>query len=249
MPVFTAKLAKILQLTERHQETFKNYYGFGKGLGSPYNGIEIWSYWLKDGYMKPEELSINNQQAVYQTVAAIERIFDKPFVNKEQKNSVRLRVLAKIFPDALFIQIKRDPLDVAQSIFIARTQDFPYLSGIPQNPQKNWFSTKPKEYEQIKNKGLIEQVCEQVYYVEQNISTDRALLGNDRFHSINYLDLCKDPAGEMDKLIKFMREKNAPVKLIRPVPESFNYSNGRKLDKDTYQKMTAYLEQLYSNRT
>jgi hypothetical protein len=234
IPVFTARLAKILGLVERSRETFENYYGSGRGWGGP-SGLEIFDQWFPDRYVEPGELCAGYQQAIYQAVAATERIFDRPFVDKEQKHSVRIQALVGIFPNILFIQCIRDPLAMAQSIFIARTRDFP----------REWFSAKPKEYDRIKDKGLIEQVCEQVYFIEQNIAADRAVVGEGRFHFVNYRDLCQNPQREINRIAEFMNDHGAPTQIIRPVPDSFHFSSGRKIDKATYLAMADYLEALY----
>jgi hypothetical protein len=244
IPVFTARLAKTLGLVERHSETFESYYGYGKGWGGPHTG-KIWDQWFPDGYIGSGELCARYQQAVYQAVAATERIFDRPFVSKGQKHSVRIQALVDIFPNALFIQLMRDPLAMAQSIFIARTRDFPYLPRKPEDPRRAWFSVKPKEYDRIKDKGLMEQACEQVYFTEQDIAADRAVVGEDRFHFVHYRDLCQDPRREVGKIAEFLTNHGAPTQVIRSIPVSFKFSSGRKIDEATYLAMADYLEALY----
>lgn len=244
IPIFTARLAKILGLVEGHRETFENHYGYGKGWGGPHTG-ESWDQWFPNGYVRPGELCVRHQRAVYQAVAATERIFDRPFVNKGQKHSVRIQALVGIFPNALFIQCTRDPLAMAQSIFIARTRDFPYLPRKPEDPRKAWFSVKPREYGRIKDKGLVEQVCEQVYFTEQDIAADRAIVGENRFHSVHYRDLCQNPQQEIQKIAEFMNNHGASTQIIRSTPVSFNFSSGRKIDKAIYLAMADYLEALY----
>lgn len=244
LPILSARLVKASHLTERHQETFANYYGYGKGWGGPHTG-EIWSQWFPDGYVSPGELCERERQGVYQAVAATERIFDRPFVSKALNHSVRIRALVEIFPDALFVQSLRDPLDMAQSIYLARTRDFPYLPRKPEDLERVWFSVKPKEYESIKDKSLIEQVCEQVYFVERNISADRTVVGEERFHFVHYEDLCHDPQREVEKIADFMSSHGAPTRIVKSAPVSFVFSSGRKVDKDTYLTMAQCLEALY----
>lgn len=245
IPVIAARLVKTLRLTEHHHETFDNYYGRGKGWGSSSNGLEIWDTWFPEGYIGPGQTPIQLQRAIYQAVAATERISNRPFINKGQNHSVRIQALVEIFPEALFIQCLRSPLDMAQSIFIARTRDFPFLGYKPQDPGRVWFSVKPKEYKSIKDKGLIEQICEQVYFTEQNIAADRQIVGQERFHFVHYRDFCQRPRQEIEKIAKFMNERGAPTQVIKKLPAAFTFSNERKLDQATYRAMADHLETLY----
>jgi hypothetical protein len=248
IPILTARLVKALNLVDRRHETFENYYGYGKGWGGPHPGLEIWDRWFPDGYAGPETLCAKHRRAIYQAVAATERVFDRPMVSKEQKHSVRIQALVEVFPNALFIQCLRDPLDMAQSIFIARTREFPYLPDKPKDPSRAWFSVKPKEYDSIKDKGLIEQVCEQVYFTEQNIAADRTVVGEDRFHCVSYQDLCRDPRQELCKTAEFMSQRGAPTQIIRSVPDSFDFSTGCKIDPPSYRAMEQVLTALYDQQ-
>jgi len=245
IPIFAARLAKGFGLVKRHHETFESYYGNGLGPGGPDEGSQIWNQWFPERYVGSEDRCMRFHRDIYQAVAATERIFDRPFVNKDNWHSVRIQALVHIFPKALFIECLRDPLATAQSIFIARTQDFPTSNQKPKDLRAAWFSVKPREYESIKGKGLIEQVCEQVYFTEQNIATDRATVGEHRFLSVNYRELCQDPRREIRKIADFMTNHGAPTQIIRSIPASFNFSGKRKIDKASYLAMAAYLEKLY----
>ena len=246
-PILSAKLGKLLRLKRSQSGAFESYYGLAKGLGGPHEAHAIWDqrfpeekHAIPSGY-----LSADDRWVIYRAVASIERVFDRPFVNKCIRNSVRIEALAEIFPTAIFIQCTRDRLDMAQSIFIARTQAFPFQNSEARDPLKFWFSVKPREYEMIKRKGLIEQVCEQMYYVERSIAAARDALGQDRFLLIDYKDLCQAPRCEIDKVVSFMNEHHAPTQVINPLPDSFPYSTGQKIDQDSYVGIAHYLSQLY----
>lgn len=237
LPVMTARVVKWLGLT-RHTPSFESEYGFTPGIGRPVEGGDIWNYYFEtyNAPVEPEQLSPEQQRRIYQAVAATERIFDLPFVNKTVDLSVRIRALVEIFPDALFIQVVRDPLDVAQSLFKAHVYDY---------ADREFFSTRPKEYETLRHQSPIEQVCGQVYYIERNIAFERSVVGPDRFLTVSYQDICQKPGHELERVTEFMNSRGAPARLVRPVPASFPYSNGRKVDEANYQAMAACLEQLY----
>lgn len=235
LPVLSAKLSTALKLHHHHQETFENTYGAGQGWGGP-AAHEVFNAWFPDEYTPAGNLSIEKQTEIYQAVAATEQIFKHPFVDKEQKHANRIAALLEIFPDALFIQCHRDPLDIAQSIFLARTQDF--------NPE-DWFSAKPKNYANLKKKSIIEQVCAQVYFLEQDIAADRGKAHPEQFYDVSYHHLCQNPADELQKIASFMTRHGAPTEIVQDIPSIFPFSSGCKLDKGTYLALADHLESLY----
>ncbi len=247
VPVTAAYLVKWLKLDQSGDGAFESYYGATEGWGGPNEANGIWERWFpeEEHSVPPGYLSARDRQGVYRAVAVTERVFDRPFVNKCIRNSVRIEALAEIFPTALFVECTRDRLDMAQSIFIARAREFPFELEGTQDLSQQWWSVRPKEYDSIKNKGIIEQVCEQVFYVEQSIIAARRALGKDRFFTVDYRDLCQSPRRELDRIVRFMNDHGAPTHITKPVPDSFPYSTGRKVDQADYLALANYLGQLY----
>jgi len=247
LPAFSARLVKWLRLDQRQDGLFKSYYGATVGWGAPNEANGIWERWFpeEEHYVPPGYLSVPDRQGVYRAVAVTERVFDSPFVNKCIRNSVRIEALAEIFPTALFIQCTRNPLDMAQSIWVARTQTLPFELSDLSDPSQSWWSVKPKEYESIKHKSMVEQVCDQVFFVEQGIIAARKALGEDRFLIIDYQDLCQKPRDELDHVIQFMNDHGAPTQATQTAPDSFPYSTGQKIEASDYGAMADYLSYLY----
>ena len=234
LPATTAWLAKWLRGT-RYLRSFESDYGYTRGAGAPAEGEFIWSYFFKTRYgpVDPAEVTADQQKAIYQAVAATERAFDRPFVNKSAVLSLRIRALVKIFPEALFIQVTRDPLDVAQSIFRARQKRY-----------TTWLGPRPRQCAQETNNSLREQVCDQVHYVEANIAHERSIVGEARFLTVTYKDVCDHPLRQLKRIADFMSSHGVPASILRTVPESFAYSHGCKVDQPDYVAMRAYLEKL-----
>ncbi|NIU01842.1 MAG: hypothetical protein GWN01_13310, partial [Nitrosopumilaceae archaeon] len=68
-----------------------------------------------------------------QIIAYLEWLFDSPFLTKNVKMSVRLPALKEIFPEAKLIRIRRNPVDIALSLLLARR-----IRGL------EWWSVMPK---------------------------------------------------------------------------------------------------------
>ncbi len=235
--VLSAWLAKQLKLIERREETFKSSYGRTQGWASPNDSAMIWGHWFSNRFTGPDELTPEAQRAVYQIVAGTEKVFDAPFVDKAAENSVRVGALVQIFPNALFLRCIRNPLAVAQSIYIARTQ-----SGYPVD---RWFSTRPKELQELRSKDLVEQVSGQVYFTEQNITEGLSLVSPDRILPIEYKKVCYEPQNQVKRIADFMNHHSAPTQQLRAPPTQFPYSYTRRLDVATYQLLIDQLERFY----
>jgi hypothetical protein len=246
-PALAAALVKWFNLEQHAAGSFSSYYGLSEGWGAPNEANGIWERWFpeEEHHSPPGFLPAAGRQGLYRAVAVTEQIFDRSFLNKCIRNSVRIEALAEIFPTALFIQCRRNPLDIAQSLFVARTRDFPFKEDEAIDPRDWWFSVKPKEYELIRHKGLVEQVSEQVYYVEQSIAEARRKLGQARFFTVDYERLCYEPNQELQRVVAFMNDHGATTRITRPVGDTFPYSTGCKIEPADYRALAAYLERLY----
>jgi hypothetical protein len=172
---------------------------------------------------------------MYRAVAGVERTFDTPFVNKNVKHSVRIRALVEVFPSALFIECRRDPLAIAQSIYRARAET---------STHREWWSVMPREIDQLRERNPIDQVCGQIYYVQRNIATDRLIIGPDRFLTVHYEMFCRHPNREIERIATFMNDHGAPTRVRRVLPEAFSVSGDRKVDEKTYEALRLRLSEL-----
>jgi len=69
----------------------QNYYGQTPGLRSPNDGFEVWNRWLgEDRYQAPETLEPASAKQMRRFFAAWTKEFDKPFLNKNNRNALCL---------------------------------------------------------------------------------------------------------------------------------------------------------------
>lgn len=185
-PVTAAKILFGLKLNYKPKKLISTF-GLVKGINGPSEAGSIFRYWFqKLQYNKTTieyiRLSIYNMSSLRQ----------KPFISKNLYNNYRIENLFKIFPDAIFIHIKRDPLYVAQSILLARKKNYKNYVG--------WFGLKPENFNTILN---IEDPFQQV--VEQINSINRSMRKELEKNKINYLelnyhDLCNNTESQLKKI-------------------------------------------------
>jgi hypothetical protein len=128
-------------------------------------------------------------------------------VDKLPGNFIHLGLLAKIFPEAIFIECTRDPHDTALSIF------------------GHWFREgHPYAYDMQE----ILKICEGT---EEVMKRWRSILGEGRIHTIHYENVVKIPNPTINKLLgdcRLIAEDNcfSPYKIERPIDNA----NARRLE-------------------
>lgn len=215
--------------------SFYNKYGFTVGLKSPNQGLRFWNRWFPDnyGYVAPEALSKRAKKEIRNTIALIQECFEAPFVNKCQPLSERLLAIVEALPEAVFIRIKREPVFTAQSILLGKRELW--------NDENRWFSTKPRNYEEIKYGNYLEKICNQVFYIEKNIDSNIEIIGKDKFLTIHYEELCKSPRMVLDSIKSFYVNKNKyrALEVRNEIPLSFRNSNSIKISAKEFKVIEA----------
>jgi hypothetical protein len=107
--------------------------------------------------------------------------FDKPLLFKNLNAGQRLRLITRIFPNAKFIFIKRDPLYTAQSILKAKRS-----LGIDDDA---FWSVMPENVESLRPLNAYEQIVKQIYYLEKQINVDKKLIRRGHLLDVYYTDL------------------------------------------------------------
>jgi hypothetical protein len=99
----------------KYKPIHENSYGNIPGRFSPSDGWEIFHRWFPY-YYDPDSPMKDNYTELYRTVAWFQLIYKKPFIVKNNANSLRIRELKKIFPNAIFIHVDRERQEVIESI-------------------------------------------------------------------------------------------------------------------------------------
>ena len=152
-----------------------------------------------------------NKKKITKLIAGIESISKYPFISKNVKHSVRIKALKYIFPNAIFIHIKRNPIDVCSSIYFMRKDNSKNIN--------EWYGVMPKEIDKIKNLSMVEQIVNQVYFLKQNIVNDFKEIGNCSCLTLNYEDLCESPQKSLLMIEEFLKKSGLIIKKKHSVKE------------------------------
>lgn len=217
-PSLAAWLSK--RRSSQYSSDFQSDYGMSVGLSSPGEGV-MWNLWFdKDRhYNHLDELEPWKATEVLRLVGRVERIGRGPFLNKSLRHNNRLKVLAELFPQSVFLVVFRDPRDTAISLLQGRIKK--------EGDASSWFSVKPRSYERLKNLAPEQAVVSQVRELILDLTEDMEAIGTHRFAAVDYEDFCASPARTLEKFIIFLNRHGLSLETRQAPPSSFKISKNR----------------------
>ncbi|MFW6114514.1 MAG: sulfotransferase [bacterium] len=189
--------------------------------------------------MRPDDLRDVYVSQARATVCAVAALVGGPFVNKSIGNSVRIPALARLFPNALFVHVKRDLALTAQSHYLN------YLDQrLADGSVKRWTSSRPPEYERLLDLPLVEKATAQVYYIDKCV--EHSLRGVENTMIVHYGRICADPGTLIEQM--FAHEAMSAVGLVRrrEPPAGFTESRSVKVERRVFRRIESMLRQLDS---
>jgi len=199
--------------------------GYLSGLFSPSEAGSIQKKWFESDFSEISSNQIRN------TVIAITHAFSGPFLSKNLLNSLRLKQIKRILPEARFIFIRRDPLYNAQSLLLSRKKMFGTIN--------KWWSVQPIGYEETLKSDPFYQVIWQVLEIERTITNFCKKYSPDTIN-IAYEDLCKNVKKNVGKVSeKFSVELKKNVGF-----DDIGHMNAIKLPLEDWSKIEYYHKKL-----
>jgi hypothetical protein len=146
--------------------------------------------------------------------------FERPIVFKSFWLGMHVARMIGHLPRTCFVRVIRDPLDNALSLLRMRTE----FHGSAQT----WASMKPREYVDLRNRSVPEQLAGQVYYLQQMMAEQVAAAPRANVLEVRYEDLCAHPAAFVANVQQMLRDHGAEVALRRKVERSFKPRSPRE---------------------
>ena len=139
IPLYTSKY---IDRNESYHSDFVSHHGRTKQPNAPHEGYLFWRRFYPrkvHDYVTQNELSLQQIFEIRNTIKFLTNFYNAPFLSKNMEIGLRLNSIQEIFPDAIYIVVKRDPRATASSLLNARLADY--------NSKDVWWSIRPKEYE------------------------------------------------------------------------------------------------------
>lgn len=199
----------------RHRPLFVSRFGATPGLLSPTESFAFWRRWFWKGHdgdhYHPAPLPPAEAADMRDAVRAIEAHRDAPLLVKCPYLALSVPALADAFPNARFIYIAREPLDVAVSI----------ARGRKNSGRDEWWSVRPPNYHAHASDAEPEQIMWQIAETTSVLRADLEALAPERWRMVRYEDLCARPREILDELRQWLAPLDFEWWPENDVPERF----------------------------
>jgi len=208
------------------------------GLSAPSEIGNFWYRWIpKDQIIIDENsIGIEDKEAITKNIYSIINRYKKPLVIKNLYFGLRIRLIKELFPTAKIIYLKRDRLYVAQSIYLARTNNL-------KNPQSEWWSLNFPGYESLLKLPIETQIAHQVFELENLIQKELSGILQENIMEIKYEEL------ELNKIEKQFKkflgaEKRKTFSLDRA---DFISGNTQKIENEIFLRLKRELDKIFTD--
>ena len=218
---------------------FESFYGETAGWNSPNQGRSVWKRWFPSdqSWIDPDCLDFKELIQLRGTIGRIEEYFQFPFINKSQGNCVRVDSLAKVFPNAMFVVLKRDYKYTIQSILRGKRLLF--------GDDDCWFSVKPSNFDELSRSSGIEQIAYQIYYLEKDIYNSLTKSKVNVFE-LSYEDFCLNPNYYLGKIVNFYENQyRFRIDIRNECKSSFIVDNSVKLDFKEFKEIETIVKRIW----
>lgn len=182
----TARLQSWIPINQ--QPDFSNFYGQTSRLHGPNDAFHLWNRWLgKDRYCPADSMTDRTAREMNQFLTAWTTAFDKPFLNKNNRNAFAIELLAQHVPSARFVVVRRNPMYVAQSLIIARQK-------VQGDKTKGWGLQSTSSTPEDDPLGYVDDVCRQILSIDTKLNRQLKTVNPERIVELTYEGFCEDPA-------------------------------------------------------
>lgn len=173
----------------------------------------IWWYRffpMVDGEVPTSLVCSKKRQLLYSSVMNLQRRDNALILFKNLFAAMRLKTLAQVFPNAMYIWIKRDQKATSKSILNARVKQY--------NNPNEWLSIRPSNVEYLKSLTPKEQIEHQIKFIDETIQSniDERTILPEQIIIINYDDLIKNKSTVLLELEKFFCDNKAKIERRSP---------------------------------
>lgn len=220
---------------------FKNYFGSAAGLSGPNDAFGIWNRWFgEDRNRVPDTIPDASKRDVKRFFDTWFAVTEKPFVNKNNRNSLHASLFDKLFENSFFVEIHRNPIYVVQSLILSRRT-------VQGSDKIGWGLLADDSKQAADPLGYIDGICEQVYRVDQVIARERAKIDPEKYIRIAYKEFCRNPAGLVIEVARRTHQEVRDLDALSALTFS-TASNGKRLGDDEFERICQCVERLYGNQ-
>jgi len=236
-PILATKLQKSIGFF--HSFSGQSKYGFIPGLTAPSEAGVLFRHWFGDEKdTQHQTYDLRHVRIVRSSVNTISDTMRGPFISKNLNNSVRLTRINQVFPNAMYLFMRRDPLYTAQSILLSRRNLF--------GNDRYWFSVKPPNYQKIADLDPLEQVVYQIKSIEdyiRDVFREQKIVN---VMEICYEELCSNWQIVLEQIAKLCQKYGITLEKKDQILDiTLNKSQKQLLNNNEFRKLRVIVNKLY----
>ncbi len=211
--------------------SYASIHGQVQGIWAPSECGDFWYRWFRrfPTYTSIDDINLDDLQSLRRVIIGLTQTFKKPILFKNMLCALRLRPLAAIFPEALFIITRRNTLYNAQSLLLTRQRVFGNL--------EEWWSMEPPNIEELRNLEPEKQVVRQVEEIHSLIERDAEIIGNGKFLFVEYENLCTDAHDVLNQVHLFLTRHNVNIEIKGEVPDTFKLNEEIRIAPQVFERI------------
>lgn len=192
LPFLTLLFSKLIGV----KRIFKSNYGFVPGINGHAEGLAFWKYWIDQDLSENNNHELNFKKSKYLLKSIQKAQGESVFISAYLSHIFCLNKLRDIFPNPIFIFLKRDELSNIYSLYKGHKK------------YNSWMSLKPKNINE--SNDHFENAVNQYFRLEKVMSEH--FDHNDSF-CLNYEDICKNPHKSLELISKELNKRGYQIEL------------------------------------
>ena len=208
--------------------------GRTNGLHQPHHFSRFWRRWF--GWDENHQMKqVQDKSFLQGEVAALEQLYNKPMLFRSDYCGMQIPFLRKTFKKPRFIICARNMAYQAQSILRARKAMF--------GSYDEWFSLKPKEYNDLKELNPYQQVIGQIHYIMHQIYADLGAMDLNDFILVSLENLWRYPKEEIARIFRSLLP-DTPLPRLNHIPKELENKNKKLLPPEEWNKIISAKEKM-----
>src|SRR5579875_63135 len=235
-PVTGLRLSAALRRQLPRGSQYRSDFGRTPSLSEPHEFSYLWARLLGtefglESLAEPTEPATVDWAFFRRVITNMCDAIERPIAFKSFHAIWHLPALCRTLSRTVVILVRRDPLQVAQSLVRMRER----LYG----SREAWASIKPREYEWLREADYATQIAGQIHYVTRAIERGIRHLKPEALVEVSYPDLCRAPDAFLERVLDAVARQGFQLQVLDS-PPSFAAS-GERQDPDTVAALEAAL--------
>lgn len=236
IPYIGAKIIKPHLLKKEFKSNYTSEFGNTQGDLEPHE----WGWFWKQYFSPHYNCTASKIRTLRKELSALESVHEKPLLFDNCYLLPYLGLIGKEIINSIFINLKRDPFFIINSIIKARMKRYGDINV--------WYAEKPRNYPEIVKLNPVKQCVAQIYYLDKQLKDEVDKIPKNRVLEINCEDIWERPSLVMKHIGSFVLSNGYKLKIKdNDIPERFENRNKLSFVNSSYlEELKLYYEEYFN---